>query len=84
MPLYPCRTRPPCFYQVMRANEQAGLTAMHTLFMREHNRLADKIAAINPLFSGEEIYQQARKLLAQSCNRLPIMSSFQHCSDRHD
>lgn len=54
----------------VRANEQAGLTAMHTLFMREHNRLADKIAAINPLFSGEEIYQQARKIVGAELQQI--------------
>ncbi|MFG0317525.1 MAG: peroxidase family protein [Planctomycetota bacterium JB042] len=29
----------------LRSNEQVGLTAMHTLWVREHNRLADLIAA---------------------------------------
>ena len=48
----------------VRANEQVGLTALHTLFMREHNRLADRIAAENPALSGEEIYQWARHLVA--------------------
>ena len=33
----------------VRANEQVALTAMHTLFVREHNRLADQIRAQNGL-----------------------------------
>lgn len=45
----------------VRANEQVGLTAMHTLFMWEHNRLADEIALANPLLTDEQIYQRARK-----------------------
>ena len=36
---------------------------MHTLFMREHNRLADEIAQQNPGMSGDEIYQKARQLV---------------------
>ncbi len=47
----------------VRANEQLGLTALHTLFMREHNYWADKIAADDPNLSDEEIYQKARKIL---------------------
>ena len=47
----------------VRANEQAGLTAMHTLWVREHNRVADRIAAENPELSDEEIYQQARAIV---------------------
>lgn len=47
----------------VRANEQLGLTAMHTLFVREHNRLADELASENPSFSGEEIYQFARQIV---------------------
>ncbi|MDA0841318.1 MAG: peroxidase family protein [Planctomycetota bacterium] len=47
----------------VRANEQTGLTAIHTLFVREHNRLADEIAAQHPAFSDEQIYQKARKIV---------------------
>lgn len=47
----------------VRANEQVGLTAMHTLFVREHNRLAAEIAANDPALTGEEIYQEARRFV---------------------
>ena len=47
----------------VRANEQLGLTAMHTLFMREHNRLAKRIANVFPNLTGDEIYQRARKIV---------------------
>ncbi len=48
----------------VRANEQAALTAMHTLFMREHNRLAAEIAQKNVDLSGDEIYERARRIVA--------------------
>lgn len=44
----------------IRANEHVGLAAMHTLFVREHNRLADEFARANKDWSDEEIYQAAR------------------------
>ena len=47
----------------LRANEQIGLTAVHTLMMREHNRLAEQIAIVNPGWDDEAIYQRARKLV---------------------
>ena len=47
----------------VRANENVALTSMHTVWVREHNRLADEIAAANPDLSDEEIYQQARALV---------------------
>lgn len=47
----------------VRSNEQVGLTAMHTLFVREHNRLADLIALSNPLATDEGIYQTTRKIV---------------------
>jgi hypothetical protein len=48
----------------VRANEQIGLTTMHTLFVREHNRLAKQIKQKNYRLSGDEIYQRARRMVA--------------------
>lgn len=47
----------------VRANENIGLTAMHTVFVREHNRLARRIRKLWPHLSGEDIYQHARYLV---------------------
>ncbi|MFG0325677.1 MAG: peroxidase family protein [Phycisphaerales bacterium JB037] len=47
----------------VRANEQAGLTTMHTVFVREHNYWADRIAGDNPGWSDEQVYQRARKIV---------------------
>lgn len=54
---------PEAFYAAgdERANEQVGLTAVHTVFMREHNRLAGELATANPGWDDEQLYQQARK-----------------------
>lgn len=46
-----------------RVNEQIGLIAMHTLFVREHNRLAAYIAANNRDADDEYLYQVARQLV---------------------
>ncbi|BDS06844.1 hypothetical protein NT6N_18840 [Oceaniferula spumae] len=48
----------------VRANEQVGLTALHTLFVREHNHWAGKYAEENPDATDEEVYQFARKIVA--------------------
>ena len=47
----------------VRANEQAGLTAMHTLWVREHNRIAALLQAQQPEATAEDIYQKARRLV---------------------
>jgi hypothetical protein len=47
-----------------RANEHIALMAIHVLFLREHNRLAEEIGERNPGWSDEQIYQRARKLIA--------------------
>ncbi len=45
-----------------RANEHVALLSMHTLFVREHNRLAEAIQERNPDWTDEQIYQYARHI----------------------
>jgi hypothetical protein len=47
----------------IRSNENVVLTSLHTTFMREHNRLAEKIGHLAPNASDEQIYQLARKIV---------------------
>ena len=46
-----------------RANENPTLITLHTLFLREHNRLCDEILADDSTLSDEEVYQKARRLV---------------------
>jgi len=48
----------------VRGNEHIALLSYHTLFLREHNRLAGEIAAVHPDWTDEQIYQRARKVVA--------------------
>ncbi|XP_066271799.1 peroxidasin-like [Branchiostoma lanceolatum] len=54
----------PCFLAGdVRANEVNTLIASHTIWVREHNRLARELKRINPHWDGEKIYQEARKIV---------------------
>ncbi len=47
----------------VRVNEQVGLTTMHTLFFREHNRVVKILTSLNPQWNGERLYQEARRIV---------------------
>ena len=36
---------------------------MHTLWMREHNRIARKLKELNPNWNGDTIFNEARKII---------------------
>ncbi|XP_009816049.2 thyroid peroxidase [Gavia stellata] len=46
-----------------RSSEVTSLAAMHTLWLREHNRLARALKNINGHWTAETVYQEARKIV---------------------
>ena len=53
-----CRVKNACLRSGdERVNHNAGLASLHTLFAREHNRLATILSDVNPHWDEETIYQ---------------------------
>jgi hypothetical protein len=47
----------------VRANENDGLLALHTLFVREHNSWAKQFQAAHPGWTDGQLYQAARRMV---------------------
>ena len=47
---------------------------MHTIFLRHHNNMAAKFLVMNPLWDGEKIYQETRKIIGAQIQHI----TYQH------
>ncbi len=46
-----------------RVNNNLGLVGLHTVFMREHNRIATELSKLNNDWSDDRLFNEARRIL---------------------
>lgn len=70
-------------------NQNLGITAMQTLFLRFHNFITFKLSSLNPTWSDEILYQEARRIVVATIQRitykdfLPIVIGKRHVKNYH-
>ena len=47
-----------------RVNEQTELTVMHTVWLREHNRVVEILSKLNPGWNDEILYREGRRIVS--------------------
>ncbi|XP_055523825.1 uncharacterized protein LOC129717733 [Wyeomyia smithii] len=68
-----------------RSGEQPGLLMLHMVWVNEHNQIATQLSDINPHWSDEKLYQEARRIVGAMFQHitfrefLPIILGKQVC-----
>lgn len=66
------RTNSPCYLAGdSRVNQNPQLSILQVVLLREHNRIADILSSLNPLWTDEIVFQETRRIL---------IAMFQHIS----
>lgn len=71
-----CIARPKNLYCFMagdvRVNEQTHLTVLHTVYVREHNRIAKVLGHLNVEWDDDKIYHETRHIIAASVQHVMV------------
>ena len=53
-----------------RVNQNTALTTFHTIFVREHNRIADILSQLNPQWEDETVFQETRRIVGAQIQQI--------------